>query len=117
MARPLALSIFCDSGRSSDRPRKAFYSDYEESGTRATRHSVAIAPISPGRPGLRGRGDARDQNRENPGQEYSVEGSGAADRGDRRAKAADLVQVEQIGADQGSHRAADIGERRRIFPG
>ena len=52
-----------------------------------------------------------------PVEKDTVERSGAANRGDRRAQAADLVEIEQIGADKRSHRAADIGQRRRVFAG
>src|SRR3954454_23357326 len=66
---------------------------------------------------LRWRNDAREQDCENPGQEYSIESAGAADGGDRRAKAADLVQIEKIGTDQGSHGSADVGQWRRVLAG
>src|SRR5882724_10711255 len=65
----------------------------------------------------RRRGDAGQENGENPGQKYSVEGPGAANRSDRRAEAADFIEIEQVRADQRSHRAADIGKRGRVFPG
>ena len=51
------------------------------------------------RPQPRWRGKACEQHRQNAGQEYAVKCPCATDGGDRRAKAADLVQVENIGAD------------------
>ena len=42
----------------------------------------------------RGRDDARDQHGQNAGQENPVERAGAADRRNRRAEAADLVEVQ-----------------------
>src|SRR6476646_968233 len=57
----------------------------------------------PGRSRARWRGDTGEQDGENAGEENAVERPGAADRGDRRAKVGDLVQIEKIGADQRSH--------------
>ena len=43
---------------------------------------------------------ARQQHGENAGQEYAIKSSGAADRSNRRAEAAHLVEIGEIGADQ-----------------
>jgi len=51
------------------------------------------------RPQPRWRGKACEQHRQNAGQEYAVKCPCATDGSDRRAKAADLVQIENIGAD------------------
>jgi len=51
------------------------------------------------RPQPRWRGKACEQHRQNAGQEYAVKCPCATDGGDRRAKVADLVQIENIGAD------------------
>src|SRR4030081_1926323 len=71
----------------------------------------------PGRPWARGRGDAGKQDGENAGEKDAVESSRAANRGDWRAKATDLVEIKKIGANQRSHRAADIGKWRRVLAG
>jgi len=51
------------------------------------------------RPQPRWRGKACEQHRQNAGQEYAVKCPCATDGSDRRAKAADLVEIENIGAD------------------
>src|ERR1700730_11943802 len=71
----------------------------------------------PGRTWARWRGDTGEQDGENAGEKDAIEGSRPADRGDRRAKVADPVEIEKIGADQRSHRAADIGKGRRVLAG
>src|SRR4051794_10561864 len=69
----------------------------------------------PGRTWMRRRGGAGEQPRENAGQKNAIEGPGPPNRGPRGAKPADLVEVHQVGANERSHRAADIGQRRRVF--
>ena len=56
-------------------------------------------------------GEARDQHRQDADQEDAVEGSGPADRCHRGAEALHLVEIEEVGADQGAEAAADISER------
>jgi len=58
---------------------------------------------------------ARKQDREDTGKKDAVERSGAADRGDRRAEAAHLVEIGQIGTNQRAKAAGDIGQRRSIL--
>src|SRR6516165_9664677 len=57
----------------------------------------------------------RQQYGENASQEYAVKSSGAADRSDRRAEAAYLVEIGKIRADQRTEAASDIGRRRRVL--
>src|ERR1700736_4375297 len=71
----------------------------------------------PGRTWARWRGDTGKQDRENAGEEDAIECPRATDRGDRRSKVADPVEIEKVAADKRSHRAADIGERRRVLAG
>src|SRR5207302_5246851 len=51
------------------------------------------------------------------GQKDAVEGAGAPDRDDRRRQPLDLVEVQEVGADQRAHRAGDVRERRRAAEG
>src|SRR5882757_5834785 len=67
------------------------------------------------RPQPRWRGKACEQNCQNAGQEYAVKCPCATDGSDWRAKAADLIEIENIGADQRSHGSTDISQRRCIF--
>ena len=55
---------------------------------------------------------AGQQHGEDAGKENAVEGAGAADRRNRRAEAAHLVEVGKVGADQRAQAAAYVGERR-----
>src|SRR6202022_1500275 len=71
----------------------------------------------PARTWARWRGDTGEQDGENTGEKDAVECPRAAGRGDRCAKVADPVEIEKVGADQRSHRAADIGKRGRVFAG
>ena len=57
---------------------------------------------------------AGEQHRENAGQKYAVERAGAANGGDRRAEPADAADVAEVGADQRTEAAGDVGERRRL---
>ena len=59
---------------------------------------------------------ACQQDGQDSRQKDAVEGSGAANRGDRRAEILYLVQVEQIGADQRAEASTDIGQRGGICP-
>jgi|GEM_PF-6215649 len=58
--------------------------------------------------------NACQQHGENAGEKNTVEGSGTADRGDRRTEAAHLVEIGEVGADQRAHAAGDIGEGRGV---
>src|ERR1700733_10292436 len=62
------------------------------------------------RPGI----EIGDEHGENAGEKNTVEGAGAADRSDRRAEPADLVEIGQIGADQRAEAAGDISEWRSV---
>src|SRR6185437_10224360 len=68
------------------------------------RHAGQVVP-SPDWPWARGRREACEQHGKNSGQEDAVERPCAANRGDRRAEPADLVEIEKVSADQRSHRA------------
>jgi hypothetical protein len=70
-----------------------------------------LANVRRARPRVR----ARQQYCENGGQEYAVKSSGPADRGDRRAEAAHLVEIGKIGPYQRAKAASDIGERCRFL--
>ena len=59
--------------------------------------------------------NARDQHRQNCGYENTVECSRPTDRSDRCTETLNPVEIEQIGADQGSEATADIGERRGVL--
>src|SRR2546426_10372199 len=56
--------------------------------------------------------DSGQQDGDDPRQEDPVERAGPADRGDGGAEALDLAQVEKVAADEGTHAARDVGERR-----
>jgi hypothetical protein len=58
---------------------------------------------------------AGEQHGEDAGEKNAVERSGAADRGDRRAKSAHFVEIGEVGADQRAEAAGDIGKRRRLL--
>src|SRR6266571_4187676 len=53
------------------------------------------------------------QYSKNAGQEYAVKSSRAADRSDRSAEAAHLVEIGEVSADQRAEAASDIGKRCR----
>src|SRR5256885_15403625 len=94
---------------------------------RDCRHDGALAAI----PGLssqfgqmrlrnRGRGsrptpETGDEHRNDADQKDAVEGSSAADGGDRRAQALHLSEIEQIRSEQRAQAAADVSERRRML--
>src|SRR5437773_172549 len=52
------------------------------------------------------------QDGDDPRQEDPVERAGPADRGDGGAESLDLAQVEKVAADESTHAARDVGERR-----
>ncbi len=74
-------------------------------------------PVLPRRSRARWRSETCEQNRKDAGEEDAVERARATNRGDRSAQAADLVEIEEIRANQRSHGAADIGQWRRVFAG
>src|SRR5271163_59638 len=61
-------------------------------------------------------GETSQQHRHDSGDENAVEGSGAADRCDRRPEVWYFRQVEQVGPDQRPQASRDIGERSRVSP-
>src|SRR4051794_23497672 len=71
----------------------------------------------PGRSRVRWRSDTCKQDGKNAGEKDAVECPGAANRGDWSAKVTDPIEIEKIGTNQRSHRAADIGKWRRVLAG
>ena len=55
--------------------------------------------------------EARQQDGEDAGEKNAVESPSAADRSDRRAEAAHLVEVGEVDADEGAQAAGHIGRR------
>ena len=56
----------------------------------------------------------REQDRDYPGKKDSIEGSGAANRRDRRAQLAEPAKVHQVSADQRAQHSSDVSDRRAM---
>src|SRR3954463_13111442 len=59
-------------------------------------------------------GEACNEHGHNAGQKDSVESAGASDGGDRRTQSLQLIEIEEVSADERAEAAADVGQRRRI---
>src|SRR5262245_55345285 len=70
-----------------------------------------------GRPPSRPWRQARQQHRDDAGEEDAVERTGAADRRDGGAQAAHSVEIEQVSTDQRAEAAAGIGHRGGALAG
>src|SRR6202040_3472908 len=100
--------------------REAFSTELHpglDPGWRPVRVRKRVPPkiLSPGFSPPRWRGDTGEQDGKYTGEEDPVECSCAANRGDGSAETPDLVEVEKVGANERSHRAADIGKRRGVL--
>lgn len=63
-----------------------------------------------------GAGDGREEDGKDSRDENSVERPGPTDGGNRGAKSLNIVQIQEIGADQGSQVSGDVGQGRRLPP-